>query len=349
MIPAIARPARRPVQGPFPSSGGFALVLVGAILVMAFAAGARGQTVDCAVPSGPVAQVICSDPDLVALDLDMGDAFRELIRSTPRIERPSVLRAQRDWLVQRNSCLGLGNVGECLRAEIELRITDLSQGLAGTVGAEPPAAGIEPSPAPAAEPQGPREALEQAPLADPATDEPSDPVSGPVPPRIGGATTPAGPPATPPGGQADRQDVARDQTEAVKPPPLARPAAGGDETAPPDGPTPLDDADATAIAKFLSASIWRAEIASGIRPGTIYMFHSNGLLLTADCVEAYRIGSWRVEGTGLRLEDGSGRKMTAEIVDSGSGYIRLKMTERRDSRVLDLVFRPARGPFACTS
>ncbi|VAV99925.1 hypothetical protein MNBD_ALPHA04-581 [hydrothermal vent metagenome] len=313
-----------------PPAGKLASVLAMAGLVMAVGTGVQAQTVDCTIPSGPVARVICADPDLIELDLDMGDAFRELIRSVPRDMRPSILRTQRDWLIQRNSCLGLGDVGECLRAEMELRITDLSQRLAGSVGVDAPFARVGPTTEPTAEPQGPREAVEQTPLPDsfgPAGNQKV--ISGPVPPRIGGATPPARLPATPPA-----------------PPP---PAAGDDETAPPESSAPLDDADAAAIAKFMSAGIWRAEIASGVRPGTIYMFHSNGLLLTADCVEAYRIGSWRVEGSGLRLEDGSGRKMTAEIVDRGSGYVRLKLTGARKNRVLDLVFRPARGPFACTS
>lgn len=341
-----ARPSSRP-------SAGFVYVVISAFLTIGSASGTYAQTVDCAAPSGPVAQIICGDADLIALDLDIGDAFRDLIRSTPRANRPAVLRSQRDWLIQRNSCLGAGNVNQCLRAEIEYRLTDLSEGLATSVGADQPFGRAGPATEPAAVPQGPREIIDTVELPDSAGpaqngDAPTAPTPSPVPPRIGGTPPLAVPPLVDaPTADGASGEGAPGQAGAVRRPQiLPRPGDAG--TAPPVSPAPENDADAQEIAGFLSANIWRAEIASGIRPGTIYIFHANGQWLTADCVEAYRIGSWRIEGDGLRLEDGSGRELTAKIVDRGKGYVRLKFTERQGNRVLDLVFRPARGPFACT-
>lgn len=327
------------------------------IMALGLAAGANAQTVNCAAPLGPVAQTICGDPELVELDLDIGDAFRELIRTTPRAERRSVLRSQRDWLIERNGCLGEVNVRACLRAEFEYRLTDISQGLASSVAEDRPFGRAGQATEPAAEPQGPREIIDsvqlpEPPQSPPGNEDPAQPPASPVPPRIGEATLPDAPPEP----AARSPEIAPGDTQADQPgndrqPPPAptpTPEVVEDQTPPPANPAPLDDADAQEIAKFLSSRVWRAEIASGVRPGTIYMFHANGLLLTADCVEAYRIGTWSIEGSGLRLKDGAGRNMAAEIVDRGNGYVRLKLTEARGNKVLDLVFRAARGPFACT-
>lgn len=293
------------------------------------------QTIDCNAPVGPVAQIICGDPLLTDLDLDMGDAFREMVRASPRSERPTVLRSQRDWLDQRSNCLGQIDISECIRRETEGRISDLSQGLA------------DPS---AAEPLGPREEVKQAPLPTITRggQPPSDRVSsgsGLLPPRLRDSAAPKPGAETAP---LTGPRLTTQGTETANMPPLAQPPGQG-SVAPQEAPAPLNSADSQALAEFLSASVWRAEIASGIRPGTIFMFYSNGLLITADCVEAYRIGTWRIEGNGLRIEEGSGRSMTAEVLESGDGYVRLKLTERRENREFDIVFRTARGPFACTS
>jgi len=323
------------------------------VLAIGLAGPASSQTVDCAYPLGPVAQTICNDPELTELDLDIGDAFRELIRATPRAERPVELRSQRDWLIQRNTCLGEVDVRGCLRAEIEFRLTDLSQGLASSINADEPFGRALPATEPAAEPQGPRETIDSVELdpppgSPPEAGDPSGTNTGPLPPRVGGTT----PPASPPGEDRTSPDIASGDTEPGQPG-VAQPPVIDDDPEPPKAlepaPAPLNDADAQEIAKFLSSRVWRAEIASGIRPGTIYMFHANGLLLTADCVEAYRIGSWQMEGAGLKLKDGAGRNLTAEIIDRGNSYVRLKLTENRSNKVLDLVFRPARSPFACTA
>lgn len=301
---------------------GFATAL--GICVAMSVAPASAQAIDCFNVEGPVADIICSDADLQALDEAMGDAFRQVVRSTPRSERPGLLRSQRDWIAERNNCLGAANVPECIRSWTERRISNLSEGLAGTAGTVP--GGADPE-------------IESRPLD-------TLPGSAPAP----AAQRPLQQPLPSPTPQAGTLPQRTLPGTAVTPLP-ASPAAPG--TAPPvattQAPPPVpDDPDAKRIAEYLSSSVWRAEIASGIRPGTIFLFFANGSLVTADCVAAYDIGSWRIEGSEVRLEDGRRKQSVAEIIEADRQFVRMTLTERGTGKEISLVLRPARGPFACS-
>lgn len=357
---------------------------------------AVAQVDACDRPSGPVGQIICDDPDLADLNLSMGDAFREHIRTSPRSQRREILRSQRDWLRVRNGCLTSNNRRECLRIEIESRITDLSQGLAGSVNTrrdfEQPGdtqlgfdddtgfegntefdTRVNPAPLGNAQPpladpfaaqgttvpQGARDLVRQKTLPtiegansndQPAGGAPGSPRSLPLPPRVGGPQPQVGDIV---GGPRPLQGVGTSGPAPAVPstaPSAVKPSApGASETATDAKATKDSGKPPEEIIEFLSGSVWRAEIASGIRPGTIFIFQANGILVTADCVEAYNIGKWRVESKGLRLEDGSKRDLFGEIIESGPGFVRLKLTPKGKTQSLDIVFRAARGPFACTS
>lgn len=307
-----------------------------AVCAFAGAAPVHAQVVDCADPLGPMAQTVCEDPELRALDEEMGDAFREVVRSTPREDRPVLLRSQRDWLEIRNRCLADADIRQCVSLATRRRIAELG-GDAGSAFAAgrpvPPRGEVrqeELEPLPPTQSQSEPQVRSGPEMSGPAGPD----VAGPMPPRVAEPAPPA---------QLDDPAPAVGEPPAPAQPPMA------DRPVPESPPPPTEGSvDARQFSEYLSASVWRAEIASGVRPGTIYLFHASGSLVIADCVEAYGIGSWRMEGSEIRIADGNSREWTAEIVEADANFVRLRLTERGTGKERTLILRPARGPFACT-
>ncbi|UDF03661.1 MliC family protein [Asticcacaulis sp. AND118] len=77
---------------------------------------------DCAKSTPGVEVVICSDPNLAALDREMARLYGQAESEKPG---DTLKRLQRGWLDKRNACAGAGSPAECLKAAYAERIHDL--------------------------------------------------------------------------------------------------------------------------------------------------------------------------------------------------------------------------------
>ncbi|WP_249277490.1 lysozyme inhibitor LprI family protein [Pandoraea sp. PE-S2R-1] len=83
---------------------------------------------DCVRASSSVELLICADPGLAAMDVELGQMYRAALTS---IQDPSALkRSQLDWLSSRDAC---GNDLNCLRRKYGERIGQFN----GSIGAAP--------------------------------------------------------------------------------------------------------------------------------------------------------------------------------------------------------------------
>jgi len=110
---------------------------------------AQQASFDCLQASLPIENLICSDPQLLAMDGDLGDAFAAVRRRLPASGRDAALAEQRAWLAERLTRCGVPAKGEevapelrwkaapCLDAMYRARLTAL--------GASPPPAVVMPA------------------------------------------------------------------------------------------------------------------------------------------------------------------------------------------------------------
>ncbi|MBL8306111.1 MAG: hypothetical protein JNM33_05410 [Rubrivivax sp.] len=90
------------------------------------AAKAQGPTFDCRrVERGSIESMICSEPELVALDRQL-DGVYAAAKARAANQRPPVLRAeQRGWVKGRNDCWKAAAPKVCIRGEYVRRIAEL--------------------------------------------------------------------------------------------------------------------------------------------------------------------------------------------------------------------------------
>ena len=74
----------------------FAVLVLGSTDIFA-----QEASFDCLKAAAPIEQLICSDPQLVALDGAVGQALAALRQRLPEKDRASALAEQRAWLSQR--------------------------------------------------------------------------------------------------------------------------------------------------------------------------------------------------------------------------------------------------------
>lgn len=305
-------PSRRDPFGP----EFLAVALAAGAMIFAFAGrGAVAQQFDCEV-IGPAAPVVCSNPELMELARETQTAFREVVRTASREERPALMRDQRDWSYSLDRCLdGAGEL--CLRQAYEDRISALVGQIGGRIDDRLTVAAPEPV-----------EEHELPPPSDART-------------SIVGERRDSGAPGEP--------DAVRDEPATVDQAPDSRTPDGGDGSV---RTAAVNDASESGsqVPRILTGTVWKAEIASGIRPGTIYVFNADGGLVTADCVESYRIGTWALNPDGkLILTEGNDEARTAEIVGIRERFVRLQLADSgsESGRARSLVLRPAEAPFSC--
>jgi uncharacterized protein YecT (DUF1311 family) len=77
---------------------------------------------DCSKASGQVEKLICSDPDLAALDLELARFYRVVSAQTPGQKLKTLRTYQRGWIKGRNDCWKAVGVG--VRACVELSYRD---------------------------------------------------------------------------------------------------------------------------------------------------------------------------------------------------------------------------------
>jgi hypothetical protein len=255
---------------------------------------------------------------------------RELLGATAQPERRGLIREQRDWSLGLRDCLAGDAAKECLGNAYELRISDLASRLdaadeladagAATGGAgETPVGQAELPPLAGAAQSTAGVSAEADGIADAASGEPAD------------------------AGEAGEESGAL----------RGEPAEAGEELGALRGEPTSGAATAAAagseVDAILTDTVWKADIATGVRPGTIFVFQKNGALVTADCVESYRLGTWKIgEDRKLSLDEGRGATRSAEIVSARDGFIRLQIEGSDDLRGT-LVLRPALAPFSCKS
>jgi uncharacterized protein YecT (DUF1311 family) len=82
---------------------------------------------DCSKASGPVEALICSDPELAALDVELARLYQAVSAKMSGRERKTLRTYQRGWLKGRNDCwkaVGVG-VRACVEASYRGRIQEL--------------------------------------------------------------------------------------------------------------------------------------------------------------------------------------------------------------------------------
>lgn len=310
--------------------GHWAIIIAAAVTLFSVSdRDAAAQRSNCGVV-GPAANVVCANPALIRLADETQEAFRELVRAAPRGGRPAIMRDQRDWSFTLGQCLNSGGE-DCLRQAYEERISTLAGLLGNQIGGETLSVA-----APTAVEQ------RELPVFDDAGRSNQDDTAAPADEFT----------------SADAQDLSSsgdslaDQTvdnETGDEDLGAERGGGSIRTAARSGATASETSDTSTI---LTGTVWKAEIASGIRPGTIFVFNTDGGLVTADCVESYRIGTWQISSDGkLVLNEGNSKSQTAEIIGIRDRFVRLKIdTAGADtSSGRTLVLRPAVAPFACRS
>jgi uncharacterized protein len=300
------------------------------LVALAIAAGAvvdnaNAQGADCRA-IGPAANVICSDPVLAGLNAELSNAFRGVVESSQRELRPSLIRQQSEWSGGLGQCLSGADPRECLRQAYEARIAEMdgnaAVGNAG-LGSEGGFAGQIP--------------VERAELPPPPPPSGTDGATAPseaaeiaaAPGTAGSGTAAANNSGA--GSNAGGTNAGADVGEF-------RSAATGSAAVAPDG------SDTAAI---LTSTVWKAEVASGIRPGTIFIFQDDGALVTADCVESYRLGTWKLGDDGTLALTGAGTAgESAQIVSIRDRFVRLNLGSA-GNLASALVLRPALAPFSC--
>lgn len=104
--------------------GGVLLALVAASA--APAVGAQGSSFSCdKVPPGSIAEMVCKDRALSALDRKLADAYAQATKKAVN-EHPPVLKAeQRGWIKGRDDCWKSEDKRGCVEAEYVRRIAEL--------------------------------------------------------------------------------------------------------------------------------------------------------------------------------------------------------------------------------
>jgi uncharacterized protein len=99
------------------------VIVAAALAVLAGSPLARAQeaSFDCLKAAAPVEQLICSDPELLALDEALGEAFRTTRQRPTGPQRDAALAEQRTWLAERLSRCGVPAKGDEIADELRWR------------------------------------------------------------------------------------------------------------------------------------------------------------------------------------------------------------------------------------
>lgn len=84
-----------------------------------------GPSFDCSKARAWAEKVICSDPELAALDQELASAYRSARARHSDTRSDSLKQEQRAWLRRRDACEGRPQSFGCLRRAYEIRISEL--------------------------------------------------------------------------------------------------------------------------------------------------------------------------------------------------------------------------------
>jgi len=96
----------------------------------AVAASDDGPSFDCAAADGSVEEMICTDPELAALDRQLAEVYGQSVAAIEALDAPGNALAelrtyQRGWIKGRNECWKANDQRGCVVAEYEQRIATL--------------------------------------------------------------------------------------------------------------------------------------------------------------------------------------------------------------------------------
>jgi uncharacterized protein len=97
------------------------------ILLPAGATGLQAQpSFDCTKADGTVEEMICADPGLAALDLQLAEVWRHAMDlSRDNVDLPMIKTEQRGWIKGRNECWKSDDVRHCVEDSYNMRIGEI--------------------------------------------------------------------------------------------------------------------------------------------------------------------------------------------------------------------------------
>ena len=110
---------------PKPGSGRVSFYLILSVLPLAAASLAAQPSYDCATASDRVEQLICTDPNLAALDRQLASVYAAAVQNYPLEEQTHLKVQQRGWLKGRNACWQADDVSACVEQNYRNRIVEL--------------------------------------------------------------------------------------------------------------------------------------------------------------------------------------------------------------------------------
>lgn len=82
---------------------------------------------DCATSKGVDERAICADVGLAARDRILSQLYYQVAEALPAERRVQLRNEQRGWLSQRRTCVGVGNVSDCIARAYDTRVAELQR------------------------------------------------------------------------------------------------------------------------------------------------------------------------------------------------------------------------------
>ena len=90
------------------------------------AGSAAGPSFTCQKAVHHVEKLICADPALAALDVEMAKRYKDTLAKAPADDKPGIQIEQERWLKSRNTCAADAERPACVRSHYQARIERLS-------------------------------------------------------------------------------------------------------------------------------------------------------------------------------------------------------------------------------
>lgn len=82
-------------------------------------------TFDCRKATGEIELMICKDPDLIALDRQLGEVYARALKRLPPKAAAEQRTVQRAWIGERNGCADRDDPRACAAITYQMRIAEL--------------------------------------------------------------------------------------------------------------------------------------------------------------------------------------------------------------------------------
>jgi uncharacterized protein len=99
------------------------------------AASAAAPSFDCSNATGPIEELICSNSDLAALDVQLAAAYKKDLTESAAEDKHDLIAMQRHWLGDRDSaCEGNSDIRGCVNFQYVAQLGQLEQFMKDNVG-----------------------------------------------------------------------------------------------------------------------------------------------------------------------------------------------------------------------